>query len=207
MGLYANRIFPWVIEHIMSRDVMTHQRRQVVPDARGDVLEIGFGTGLNLPHYRASVKRLTIIDPNPGMHRRAAPRIAQSSIPVESISLGADDRLPLDDNRFDTVVSTWTMCSIPDLPRALAEMARVLKPGGRLLFIEHGLSPDPGVARWQNRLNGLNRRIGDGCNLNRNIAAMIAASPLHVVTCDQFYLPHTPRLGGWMYRGTAEKPG
>lgn len=206
MGIYSNRIFPWVIEHVMSREVMTHEREKLVPAAEGDVLEIGFGTGLNLPHYSAAVTRLTVLDPNSGMHRRAAERIAAAKMPVEAIQLGAEDRLPVDDGRFDTIVSTWTMCSIPDLAGALRELARVLKPGGKLLFLEHGLSPDANIARWQNRLNPLNRRIGDGCNLNRDMTAIIGASPLVVESCDQFYLPKTPRIGGWMYRGVALRP-
>lgn len=205
MSIYSDRIFPWIIERVMSRDVMTAQRELALADAEGDVMEIGFGTGLNLPHYGKLVSRLTVVDPNLGMHRRAAERIKASAIPVETIALGADDRLPVDDNRFDTVVSTWTMCSIPDLPKALSELYRTLRPGGRLIFVEHGLSPEAAVATWQNRLNGINRWIGDGCNLNRNIEAIVQASPFRLVKCEQFALPKTPRVGAWTYRGIAEK--
>ena len=205
MGIYSNRVFPWIIDRIMDRDVMTEQRR-VAPPAHGDVLEIGFGTGLNLPHYPSSVEQLTVLDPNPGMHRRAVRRMKACPIPITPVTLGADGELPLDENRFDTVISTWTMCSITDLTRALVELSRVLKPGGSLLFIEHGLSPQEKIARWQNRLNSINMWIGDGCHLNRSIAQFLTSSPLMLVQCDQFYLPNTPRIGGWIYRGTARKP-
>ena len=205
MGIYSDRVFPWIIDQVMDREVMAQQRRVVLAEAIGDVLEIGFGTGLNLPHYPASVEHLTVLDPNAGMHRRAAKRMKAFPIPIESMTLGADGELPSDNNRYDTVVSTWTMCSIGDLRRALTELTRVLKPGGKLLFIEHGLSPDDKVARWQNRMNGFNKWIGDGCHLNRNIADLITSSPLSLDQCDQFSLPSTPRVGGWIYRGKASK--
>jgi ubiquinone/menaquinone biosynthesis C-methylase UbiE len=206
MGVYSRYVFPWIIDHVMARAVLVDERRKVLSAASGRVLEIGFGTGLNLPLYPAAVDRLTIVDPNVGMHRRAAARIAASPLEIDAIALGADGRLPLDDNSFDYVVSTWTMCSITDIGRALAEVYRVLRPGGRLLFVEHGLSPEAGVARWQNRLNGINQRIGEGCHLNRNIAALVAGSPLRLAACDEFYMPSTPRIAGWTYRGAGEKP-
>lgn len=205
MSLYSERVFPWLIDRVMSSPPMTEQRRAVLAGARGDTLEIGFGTGLNLPHYPPAVDRLTVVDPNGGMHRRAARRVAVSTLPIQAIQLGAEDRLPVADDRFDTVVSTWTMCSIPLLARALAEMARVLKPGGQLLFVEHGLSPEPGVARWQHRLTPIMKRIGGGCHLNRNIAEFVRASPLRLVECDEFLLRDSPRVGGYTYRGRAEK--
>jgi ubiquinone/menaquinone biosynthesis C-methylase UbiE len=205
VGIYSDQVFPWLVDRVMARDVMTEQRQVVLGKAYGDVLEIGFGTGLNLSHYPGIVEQLTVLDPNPGMHRRAAGRIAASRIPVHSVTLGADGALPLADNRFDTVVSTWTMCSIIDLERALLELYRVLKPGGSLLFIEHGLSPDRNIARWQNWLTPANKLIADGCHLNRNIAQFVTSSPLSLVQCDQFYLRGTHRIGGWMYRGQASK--
>lgn len=205
LGIYSDRIFPWVIDKLMARDVMSEQRRHVLAPVRGDVLEIGFGTGLNLPFYPAAVDRLTVVDPNAGMHRRAAQRIKESKLSIDAVTLRADGALPLDENRFDTVVSTWTMCSIPDLPRALVELTRVLKPGGKLVFVEHGLSPDKPVASWQNRLNPIHQWLGDGCHLDRDIARFVAQSPLTLEDCDQFYMPDTPRFAGWLYRGTATK--
>lgn len=206
MSLYSERVFPWLIDRVMAGPPMTEQRRAVLAGAVGDTLEIGFGTGLNLPHYPPAVERLTIVDPNGGMHRRAAQRMAASTVPIQAIQLGAEDHLPVADDRFDTVVSTWTMCSIPQLARALAEIARVLKPGGQLLFVEHGLSPEQGVARWQNRLTPIMKRIGGGCHLNRNIAEFVRASPLRLVQCEEFCLRDSPRVGGYTYRGRAEKP-
>jgi ubiquinone/menaquinone biosynthesis C-methylase UbiE len=205
MGWYSNYLFPWIVDKVMSNKVMIQQRRQVLAAAQGRVLEIGFGTGLNLPHYPASVRSLTIVDPNAGMHRRAARRLADSPIPLEAIQLRAEDQLPVAENSFDTAVSTWTMCSIPNLAGALAELARVLRPGGRLIFVEHGLSSEPAIARWQNRLNPINMRIGDGCHLNRDIARFIDDSPLVLERCDRFYLPRTPRIHGFTYRGSAIK--
>lgn len=205
MSLYSQRVFPWLIDRVMASEVMTEQRRLVLAEVQGDTLEIGFGTGLNLPHYPPSVERLTIVDPNRGMHRRAAGRIAASPLPIEAIQLGAENRLPVADDRFDSVVSTWTMCSIPRLADALREIARVLKPGGQLLCVEHGLSPEAGVARWQNRLTPIMRRLGDGCHLNRNIAEYVQKSPLQLTRCDQFYLRDSLRVGSWTYRGRAVK--
>jgi ubiquinone/menaquinone biosynthesis C-methylase UbiE len=205
MGLYSKYIVPWIIDHVMDRQVMAGQRQTVLADAYGRVLEIGFGTGLNLPHYPSRVEHLTILDPNVGMHRRAAGRIAVSRLTIDPLNLSADADLPTNDCVFDTVVSTWTMCCIPDLPRALTEVARVLKPGGQLLFVEHGLSQDPKVARWQQRLNPLNMRLGDGCHLNRDIAYFVRGSGLTISQCDQFYLPRTPRISGWTFRGRALK--
>lgn len=205
MGLYSDRIFPWLLEKVMSRDQMREQREIVLAAARGRVLEIGFGTGLNLPHYPEEVQSLAVLDPNAGMHRKAASRIAEATIPIESIQQRADEAIAADAESFDTVISTWTMCSIPDLPRALGEIARVLKPGGKLLFIEHGLAEDPKIARWQHRLNPVMNRIGDGCNLNRNIARFIRESPLAIESCDQFCLRKASRVDGWTYRGVAVK--
>jgi ubiquinone/menaquinone biosynthesis C-methylase UbiE len=169
------------------------------------VLEIGFGTGLNLPFYPPTLRRLTVVDPNPGMARRARPRVAASGVDVRSLVLDAGRRLPIDDGSFDAVVSTWTLCSIPDVAAALAEVHRVLKPGGRFVFVEHGLAPDPPVAAWQRRLDKLNQFIGDGCHLTRDIASILRRSPLSAETCDTFYLADTPRVGGFTYRGHATK--
>jgi ubiquinone/menaquinone biosynthesis C-methylase UbiE len=205
MGLYSERIFPWIIDKVMANKVLAAERQRVLSEVRGNILEIGFGTGLNLPHYPQSVDHLTVLDPNAGMHKRAAARLAAARFKVTSIRLAAEARLPIDDGQFDTIVSTWTMCSIPRLDQALVELNRVLKPGGRLLFIEHGLSPDTKIARWQNRLNPINKRIGDGCNLNRNFAAIVGASPLTLEHCDQYYLPKSPRIAAWTYRGVATK--
>ena len=203
MGPYSRYVFPFVVDRVMSRAPLAELRPQVLAEAGGDVLEIGFGTGLNLPHYPPHVKRLTVLEPNVGMHRRSMQRIEHSPIEVDVIGLRDGRDIGATDQRFDTVVSTWTMCTIRDVPHALREVHRVLRPGGRLLFVEHGLAPDERVRRWQRRLNPLNRLIGDGCNLDRDIAALLRASPLSVERLETFYLRDTPRLGGYTYRGSA----
>ena len=206
VGFYSRYIFPRVLDWAMSRQALAEERPGVLAGVGGSVLEIGFGTGLNLPHYPPHVRELTVVEPNPGALRRSRRRAAASPIRVQPAGLVGGRDLPLPDERFDSVVSTWTLCTIPDVAHALAEVHRVLRPGGRFFFIEHGLSPDPRVARWQNRLNGLNKLLGDGCNLNRDIAGLISASPLRIDRCDRFYLRDTPRIGGYMFRGTARKP-
>ena len=189
----------------MRRPALAPQRRELLSGVGGDVLEIGFGSGLNLPFYTPAVKRLTAVEPSAGMSRKARRRIEASTIPVTTIGADASRPLPLGDASFDSVVSTWTLCTIPDVAAALREVYRVLRPGGSFYFVEHGLSPDPAVARWQRRLNPINRRIGGGCNLDRDIESLLRGSPLAVARLETFYLPHVPRLGGYTYRGVARK--
>jgi ubiquinone/menaquinone biosynthesis C-methylase UbiE len=190
----------------MARPSIAELRRRVIGQARGRVLEIGFGTGLNLPFYAADrVELLVAVEPNAGMSRWTRQRVATASFPVEQHRLDAAGRLPFEDESFDTVVSTWTMCSIRDLPAALAEAHRVLKRGGKLLFVEHGLSPEGRVARWQRRLTPIFRIVGDGCHLDRDIEAIVRASPLRIEAMEKFYLEDTPKVGGYTYRGVAGK--
>jgi ubiquinone/menaquinone biosynthesis C-methylase UbiE len=205
MGFYDRHILPWLLDHAMRRPALAPQRQSLLSDVRGEVLEIGFGSGLNLPFYPDDVRRITAVEPSEGMTRRAADRIRASGKEVRRLPLGADRRLPLPDNSFDAVVSTWTMCSIPDVSAAFREVHRVLKPGGRFLFLEHGLSPDARVARWQHRLTPVMRRLGGGCHLDRDPEAIVRASPLSLERCEKFYLPGEPRLGGYTYRGAGVK--
>jgi SAM-dependent methyltransferase len=158
---------------------------------------------MNLPFYPPAVRQLTAVEPSEGMIKRAAARVAASGIDVKTLAVDASGRLPLPDGSFDSVVSTWTLCSIPDVAAALREVHRVLRPGGRFFFLEHGLSPDAKVARWQRRLTPINHRLGGGCHLDRDIASIVRASPLDVERCDTYYLPGEPRVGGYMYRGLA----
>lgn len=195
---YSRRFFPAVLDYAMSRRPIEEQRAHVVPLARGKVLEIGFGTGRNLPFYTPAVERLFIIEPHAGVLRRARRQIARASVPVTPLRF---EDLP--DQSMDAVVSTWTLCTIADVNAALRMVHRVLKPGGQFLFIEHGLAPDALVARWQNQLNGVINWLGDGCNLDRDIDAILSESPLSITRCDHFYLRNTPRVGGYTYRGTA----
>ena len=205
MGFYSRRIFPIVLDHVMGRPSLAAQRPALLAQLEGSVLEMGFGAGHNLPYYPDRVERLTVLEPNEATFRRARRRIAAFGRGVRRVGLvnGRDIDAPAD--VFDFVVSTWTLCTIADPAHALREVRRVLKPSGRFVFIEHGLSPEATVARWQRRLDPLNRFIGDGCNLSRDIAGILRASALSVLTCDQFYLPDTPKLGGYTYRGCAAK--
>jgi len=205
MGLYSRYLFPTILDHAMRREPIERQRPLALAGVQGEVLELGFGTGLNLPHYPSGVTGIVAIEPNAKVSRRARERIAASPIEVELAGLRGDSDLPFDAGRFSSAVSTWTLCTIPDVARALAEIHRVLKPGGRLFFVEHGLAPDAAVRRWQRRLNPINRFLGDGCNLDRDIAALLKSSPLELERCATFYLEHTPRLGGYTFRGCAVK--
>jgi ubiquinone/menaquinone biosynthesis C-methylase UbiE len=189
---------------LLDRPSFARRRRALLADAAGEVLEIGFGTGLNLPHYPAGVRRITTVDPNPGMNRRAQKRIARSPIAVSQHALSGE-RLPFADGSFDCVVSTFTLCSIADAAAAVAEARRVLKVGGKLLFLEHGLSPEPAVQVWQRRLNWLEGILADGCRLDRDVMGLIAAQPFAQVTVDGAYLEQMPRTHGYLYRGVAVK--
>jgi ubiquinone/menaquinone biosynthesis C-methylase UbiE len=188
----------------MDRPFLARQRRQLLATVHGSVLEIGFGTGLNLPHYPAQVRKIITVDPNCGMHRLAQRRIRKSKIEVDQRVLSGE-RLPFEDDRFDCVVSTFTLCSIKDVSQALSEVNRVLMPGGRFLFLEHGLSPEPNIQKWQRRLNRLEMLLADGCRLDRNMKELVTALPFASARVEEFYLEKTPRTHGYLYRGIAGK--
>ncbi len=204
MGFFAQVIVPRLCDFFLNKPLLTRLRRELLAAAQGDVLEIGFGTGLNLPYYPGGVHKLTAVDPNPGMHRLAQKRIKQRGIKVDQQVLSGE-RLPFEDNRFDCAVSTFTLCSIGDVAQALREVYRVLKSGGKFLFLEHGLSPEPGVQKWQRRLNWLQVRLANGCHLDRNMKALVAAQPFASVEVEEFYLERMPRTHGYLYRGSALK--
>lgn len=185
--------------------MVERERRVALREARGDVLEIGFGTGLNLPHYPEAVARLVALDSHKMLERRVEARIASARMPVEQVQLDASGRLPFEDDSFDTVVTTFTLCSIADVGAALSEMKRVMKRDGRFIFLEHGRSEDARTARLQDRLNPLQKIIGCGCNMNRPIDRIIERSGFDLERLDRFLMPHTPRVLGAMYRGTALK--
>lgn len=207
MGLYRHHVFPWVLELVMSQRMFRKLRREVLAPVGGRVLEIGFGTGINLPYYPPGTRRVVGVDSNPGVSRLAARRAARSHIAVEHHALSAES-LPFDSGSFDTVVSTFTLCSIPDLPRALAEVGRVLKPGGEFVYLEHGLSPDAPVARWQRRLNPAWKVIGDGCHLDRDPTAELRRAGFRIERVRNFYLPHGAKFAGYIYLGAARaQPG
>jgi ubiquinone/menaquinone biosynthesis C-methylase UbiE len=203
MGIYAKYIFPWLLDWTLGAPELGDYRRHALAPACGNTLEIGFGTGLNLPYYPASVTRLTVLDSEDMLRERVAQRMAACSIPVTKLQLDAQGRLPFNDASFDSVVSTLTLCSIADTAPALAEMRRVLKPDGQLVFFEHGRSDDPVVARRQDRFNPLQKLIGVGCNMNRQIDRLICEAGFEITELDRFLLPQTPRLWAEMYRGIA----
>jgi ubiquinone/menaquinone biosynthesis C-methylase UbiE len=204
VGFYARFVFPRLCELLLNRPCVARPRRELLAHAGGDVLEIGFGTGLNLPFYPQGVRKLTTVDPNVGMHSLARDRVRRSRIEVDQRVL-TGERLPFDSGTFDCVVSTFTLCSIAAVAQALEEVYRVLRPGGRFLFLEHGLSPEPSVRRWQRRLNWLEMRLADGCRLDRNMNELVAAQPFSSVRVEEFYLERTPRTHGYLYRGIADK--
>jgi SAM-dependent methyltransferase len=201
---YAEVVFPRLCDLLLGRPSVARHRRDLLATAHGDVLEIGFGSGLNLPHYPDAVRRLTAVDPNPGMRRLAERRVRRSRIAVDR-HVAAAERLPFADDRFDCAVSTFTLCSVASPGLILREVYRVLKPGGRLLLLEHGLSPDPAVRRWQRRLNWLEVRLADGCHLDRDVRGLLTGCPFSAVEVDEFYLPGMPRTHGYLYRGRAVK--
>ena len=202
MGFYHHYIFPRVLDLAMSSPMLHEPRDRTLAPARGRILEIGFGTGRNLTHYPPTVKRIEAIDPDLDLDRLSLPRIAKAPIAVDFHHLDAA-HLPFEDARFHTVVSTFTLCSIPDVVHALAEVRRVLKPGGQLLFLEHGRAPDPAVARWQDRLNGAWMPLAGGCHLNRPVRRLIEDAGLAPRALQQYYLARTPRFVGFLSEGVA----
>ncbi len=202
MGLYARYIFPRLMDRIMSGKEFQQLRSELLAKASGTVLEIGFGTGLNLPHYPKNVTWLHAVEPATLLPERLIRRGKDATFPIEVKRVSAET-LPFDDQIFDCAVSTWTLCTIPDPVRALQEVRRVLKPSGLFLFLEHGRSEDEKMATWQDRLNPVQRIIGCGCNLNRRIDQLIAQAGFSTTELDRFVMQTVPRLGGAMYRGQA----
>jgi ubiquinone/menaquinone biosynthesis C-methylase UbiE len=200
-GLYERRIFPHVLELAMR--ALGELRAPTLAAAHGEVLEIGFGTGLNLPHYPDGVTRVVTADPMNALPQRVLGRIAAARFPVEVHHLPADRALPFEAGRFDCVTMTWTLCTIAEPIAALREMRRVLKPGGKLLFIEHGRSDDPKVARWQDRWNPIQNWIACGCNVNRKIDALVEQGGFRIGSLERFLADGAPRMFGEMYRGAA----
>jgi len=190
------------MDRVMRAPRFQEQREQALASVSGKVLEIGFGTGLNLPHYPSTVTWLTAIEPGHLLDKRVADRSANLAMPVEIFRYRAE-ALPWEDQRFDYAVSTWTLCTIGDPLRALREVRRVLKPGGKFVFLEHGRSDDPKVAKWQTILNPLQRVFACGCNLNRRIDRLIEDGGFTVEQLDRFVMDGLPRPGADMYRGVA----
>ncbi|WP_203294012.1 class I SAM-dependent methyltransferase [Maricaulis parjimensis] len=203
MGFYSDRILPDLIGCVCSRGAIMKQRAKVVPQARGQVLEIGMGAAANLELYdSARVERLIGVEPAAGMRRKAAAKLAETAIPHDLLDAGGE-ALPLADASVDTIVLTYTLCSIPEAEQAMREMRRVLKPEGKLLFCEHGLAPDPGVERWQRRIEPVWKRIAGGCHLARPIDRLITGGGFSIQDMEAEYMPGSPRFSGYDYIGTA----
>lgn len=203
MGFYEDRVLPRLVDLALRGRAFERVRARVTSDLEGEVLEVGFGSGRNVPHYPDAVRRVRAVEPAATGWKLAVNRIAARDLPVESIGLDGQE-LALQDSSVDHVLTTWTLCTIPDVDRALREVLRVLRPGGSLHFAEHGRSPDPKVARWQDRLTPIQRRVAGGCHLNRPIDELIATSGLELTSLDNYSLPG-PSAFGYMYEGTATK--
>jgi ubiquinone/menaquinone biosynthesis C-methylase UbiE len=187
----------------MSNQETARLRASWIPHARGEVLEVGIGSGLNLPFYSPDVQRVYGVEPSVELQRMARRRTAGRPFTIEFFTQSAEERLPLGNQSIDTVVITWTLCSIPDAPKALQEMKRVLKAGGRLIFLEHGRAPDPGVVVWQDRLTPVWKRIGGGCHLNRKPDELITGAGFQITELRTCYLPG-PRPITYTYQGFAQ---
>ncbi|HEY2577711.1 MAG TPA: class I SAM-dependent methyltransferase [Streptosporangiaceae bacterium] len=203
MSFYADQVLPRIIDFELGRKEFSRIRSRVASGLDGQVLEVGFGSGLNVPHYPPAVTRVQAVDPATVGRKLAARRVAASPVPVEYIGLDGQ-KLPVDPASIDHVLTTWTLCTIPDVQAALAEMHRVLRPGGDLHFAEHGRSAEPRVARWQDRLTPLQRRLAGGCHLNRPIGQLLTQAGFSLTKLDTYDLPG-PKAVGHMFEGVATK--
>ncbi len=205
MDLYRRYLLPTLTDLAMRSGTLRRERARWVPLARGVVLEVGVGSGLNVPIYSRDVRKLYALDPSEGLLRMARSRAARAAFPVQFLCRPAE-AIPLEVGSVDDVVTTWTLCTIPDPVAALQEMRRVLRPEGRLIFIEHGRSPDPEVVRWQDRLTPLWRRVAGGCHLNRSIDRLLRAGGFEALEMCRGYVAG-PRVGSYLYRGMARVAG
>lgn len=203
MGFYANRLFPWILDNQLDREVFQHERNQALKEVSGEVLEIGFGTGLNLPHYPDEVKEVAALDIISCKNKKIDSRIRASGIDV-NFHLASGERMPFMNDRFDFVVSTWTLCSIPDLNSALIEIHRVLKPKGRFVFLEHGLAERKAIQKLQRFFTPLQKILACGCHLDRDIDGEIERAGFKFIQLDTFKMGGAlSTLAGSMYRGVA----
>lgn len=200
MGLYRRIALPWLIHHAMASDMLIAYRERVVSAACGTVLEIGIGSGHNLGYYRHGITRLIGLDPSPNLLDRARQRAAETAFPVKLLE-GSAEAIPLTDSSIDTIVMTWTLCSIGDAGRALGEMRRVLKSSGRLLFVEHGLAPEGRVQRWQHRLDPFWNKFS--CHLDLPMCRLIQTAGFEIQKLDAAYMNGGAKLLTYMYEGVA----
>ena len=206
MSFYENRILPHIIDKACSMGQVMKLRSQIVPKAKGRVLEVGMGSGINLQFYnRDQVDMVYGLEPSEGMRRKAVRNLSRSPVRVEWLDLPGE-RIPLQDNSVDTVLLTFTLCTIPDWHTALQQMKRVLKPGGDLLFLEHGEAPQDPTRKWQHRITPGWRKVAGGCHLNRQIAELIEHAGFEIQELENLYMPNAPKIAGYIYKGRATKP-
>src|SRR5712691_9725836 len=202
MGFYQEQLLPRFQDKVMARKPNRAVRARVCAGLHGAVVEVGFGTALNAPYYPAEVSKVVAIEPSRVCMRIAEPRLAETSVPVEYGGL-TGEQLDLPSAEFDAVLSTWTLCTIPNLEAALAEMRRVLKPGGSFHFVEHGHAADEKVVRWQERLEPINKRLAGGCHLTRHISEDIELAGFEIEKIETYYFKGEPKIFGSMYEGRA----
>ncbi|MGH1371057.1 MAG: class I SAM-dependent methyltransferase [Cellvibrionaceae bacterium] len=203
MSFYDEHILPHVINLACGTKPVLKQREKIVPQAEGRILEIGMGSGINIPFYNPDkVEKVWGLEPSEGMRRKAQPRVAAAPFELEWLGLPGEE-IPLDNDSADTIVLTYTLCTIPDWRAAVEQMRRVLKPGGKLLFSEHGKAPDAAVLAWQNRVNPLWMKMAGGCHLNRDIPKLLSEGGFNIKQLDSMYVPSTPKVAGYTYWGYA----
>jgi len=202
MGMYTEHVLPRIVDMACNLKAAHPQRRRACDGLTGEVVEIGFGSGLNVPFYPPGVTQVTAVEPSDVGWKLAGKRLRDSSIPIRRAGLDAET-LPLPDDSFDAALSTWTMCTIPDVCAALRELRRVLKPGGTLHFVEHGLAPDEDVRRWQHRLEPMQKRVFGGCHLTRSIVELVEGTGFAITELDVYYEKGTPKAFGANMLGVA----
>ena len=205
LSFYDKYILPKFLNCACGSKPINYQREKIVPLAEGTVLDVGIGSGLNIPYYNKSkIKYLYGLDPSIELLNLAKPLAKKNELEIEFLECGAE-AIPLPNDSIDTVVITYTLCTIPDTQLSNQEIMRVLKPNGKLLFCEHGLAPDINIAKWQKRINPIWNKIAGGCNLNRDIPKLIRSSGFKILNMEEMYLPSTPKFAGYNYWGVAKK--
>ncbi len=203
MSFYEKKILPKVLDLLCGSSPISYQRKKIVPKVSGNVLEIGIGSGLNLPHYNVSnISNITALDPAEELTDIAKKRISELDLDIDVINCGAEE-IPLESKSFDSILVTYTLCSIENLDDSMREIRRVMKDDGTLFFCEHGIAPDLKTKNWQNKINPIWKRLMGGCNINRDIPEIISNSKLEIVDLETMFLPRTPRIAGFNYWGTA----